>query len=177
MSSRFDRHPLTRLEEQACAEASERFIEHLQQFPITRMAVERLEMDMAKIALAANLAASKTPTAQSIDTYDGKQWFKDIGLINNVYLCHRRVTGGVEFAIVEHIPSKGSNEIWSWGRNAIEVLRVFVQEQRKMLEVWTEDLAAQVKEFLAQTYPGQNMSRATSTFIHQLTHMVPRQAT
>ena len=60
MGSRFDSRRLTTLEEQAYTEATEHFAEHFKQFPASRVAVERLERDMAKIALAANMAASKT---------------------------------------------------------------------------------------------------------------------
>ena len=97
--------------------------------------------------------------------------------MDNIYLCHLPITGGAEFAVVEHFPAGDRNEIWNRGRNAIEVLRVFVQEQRQALRVWTEDLATQVREFLAETYPGQDMSRAASSFMHQLTHAVSERAT
>lgn len=177
MSSRFDRRRLTTLEEQAYTEAKEHFAEHLKQFPASRMAVERLEWDLAKIALAANMMASKTPAANSITTDDGKPWFRDVDLMDNIYLCHRPFVGGAEYAVVEHFPAGGRNEIWNRGGNAVEVLRLFIQEQRQALQVWTEDLAAQVKEFLAETYPGQDMSRPASSFMHQLTHPISEQAT
>lgn len=177
MGSRFDSRRLTTLEEQAYTEATEHFAEHFKQFPASRAAVERLERDMAKIALAANVAASKTPATNPIATDDSKQWFRDVDLMDNIYLCHRPVTGGAEYAVVEHFPAGDRNEIWNRGWNAVEVLRVFVQEQRQALRVWMEDLATQVREFLAETYPGQDMSRAASSFMHQLTHAVLERAT
>ena len=177
MGSRFDSRRLTTLEEQAYTEATEHFAEHLKQFPASRVAVERLERDMAKIALAANMAASKTQPGNPILTDDGKQWHRDVDLMDNIYLCHRPVTGGAEFAVVEHFPARGRNEIWNLGWNAVEVLRVFAQEQRRALQVWTDDLATQVREFLAETYPGQDMSRAASSFMHHLTHAISARAT
>lgn len=176
MGSRFDSRRLTTLEEQAYTEAKEHFAEHLKQFPASRLAIERLERDMAKITLAANMAASKTPAANSITTDDDKQWFRGVDLMDNIYLCHRPITGGAEYAVVEHFPAGDRNEIWNRGWNAVEVLKTFVQEQQQALQVWTEDLAAQVKEFLAETYPGQDMSRATGSFMHQLTHAISEQA-
>jgi len=177
MSSRFDRRRLTTLEEQAYTEATEHFAEHLKQFPASRLAVERLERDMAKIALAANMAASKTSTTNPIATDDGKKWFRGVDLMDNIYLCHRPITGGAEYAVVEHFPARDRNEIWNRGWNAVEVLKTFVREQRQALRVWTEDLATQVTEFLAETYPGQDMSRAASSFMHQLTHAVSERTT
>ena len=170
MSSRYDRRRLTTLEEQACTEATEHFAEHLKQFRVSHLAVERLERDMAKIALAANMAATKTPPGNPIATDDGKQWHKAVDLMENIYLCHRPVTGGAEYAVVEHFPANNRNEIWNRGWNAVEVLRVFAQEQRRALQVWSEDFATQLREFLAETYPGQNMSRVAASFMHRLTH-------
>ena len=177
MSSRFDHRRLATLEQQAYTEATEHFAEHFKQFPASRLAVERLERDMAKIALAANMAASKTLPGNPITTDDGKQWHRDVELMDNTYLCHRPITGGVEYAVVEHFPAAGRNEIWNRGTNAVEVLRLFVQEQRQALRVWTQDLATQVREFLAETYPGQDMSRAASSFMHHLTHAILQQPT
>ena len=76
--------------------------------------------------------------------------------MENICLCHRPITGGAEYAVVEHFPARGTNEIWNRGWNAVEVLKAFAQEQRQALQVWTEDMTAQVKEFLAEKYPGQD---------------------
>ncbi len=175
MSSRFDRRRLTTLEAQACIEATEHFAEHLKQFRASRATVDRLEWDVAKIALAANTAASQTPQGNPIPANDGTQWHRSVDLTDNICLCHCPVTGGMEYAAVEYFPARGRHEIWSRGPNAVEVLRVFVQEQRKALQVWAEDLAAQAKEFLEEKYPRQNMSRAVGSFMQYLTHVDLRQ--
>lgn len=57
------------------------------------------------------------------------------------------------------------NEVWNQGRNAVEVLRKFAQDQRQALEIWTEDMKVQVKELLAEKYPGQDMSRVADAFM------------
>jgi hypothetical protein len=56
-----DRRP-TALEEQAYTEARCIFAEYLKQLPVSREAVERIERNVVKLALAANMAASK-PTS------------------------------------------------------------------------------------------------------------------
>ena len=174
MSNRFDDRRPTAQEEQAYTDARQHFAEHLKQFPASREAVARLERDVAKITLAANMAAAK-PTGNFIQADDGAQWHKDVDLMDNIHLCHRPITGGAEYAVVEHFPARGTNEIWNRGWNAAEVLKSFTQEQRQALQVWTEDMTAQVKEFLTEKYPGQDMGRVADGFMHRFTHAVSQQ--
>jgi hypothetical protein len=170
MSTRFDDRRPTELEDKAHAEAVRHFAEQLRQFPASRSAIDRLERDIAKIGLAANMAASKPmPTETVIRADDSADWHKSVELMENIFLCHRPITGGAEYAVVEHFPARGTNEIWNRGGNAAEVLRMFAQEQRQALLVWTEDMSAQVKEFLAEKFPGQDMSRVADSFMHRLT--------
>jgi hypothetical protein len=70
---------------------------------------------------------------------------------------------------VEHFPARGTNEIWNRGWNAGEVLKAFTHEQRQVLQVWAEDMTAQVKEFLAEKFPGQDLSRVADVFVHKCT--------
>ena len=170
MSNPFAHRRPTELEDKAHAEAVRHFAEHLKQFPASREAVERLERDVAKIALAANIAAAK-PTSQPnvILADDGAQWHKSVDLMENIHLCHRPISYGAEYAVVEHFPARGTNEIWNRGWNAGEVLKSFTHEQRQALQVWTEDMSAQLKEFLAEKFPGQDLSRVANAFIHKCT--------
>jgi hypothetical protein len=43
-------------------------------------------------------------------------------------------------------------------------LKSFTHEQRQALQVWTEDMSAQLKEFLAEKFPGQDLSRVAEAF-------------
>ena len=126
MSHPFEHRRPTELEDRAYAEAVRHFAEPLQQFPASRDAVARLERDGAKTALAADLATAK-PAANVIEADDGASWHKTNDLMDNICLCHRSVTGGVEFAVVEHFRARGTNEIWNRGGEAGEVLKVFTQ--------------------------------------------------
>jgi hypothetical protein len=179
MSNRFDDRRSTELEDKAHAEAVQHFAEHLKQFPASREAVDRLERDIAKIGLAANMAASKPTLKENfIQADDGAQWHKDVELMENIFLCHRPITGGAEYAVVEHFPARGTNEIWNRGWNAVEVLKAFAQEQRQALQIWTEDMTAQVKEFLGEKYPGHDLSRVTDGLMHRLaTHTTSHRQT
>jgi len=170
MSNPFEHRRPTELEDKAHAEAVRHFAGHLKQFPASREAVERLERDVAKIALAANMAASKsTPKENIIQADDGKQWHKSVELMDNIHLCHRPISYGAEFAVVERFPAHGTNEIVNRGWNTTEVLKAFTQGQRQALQDWTEDLTAQVKEFLAEKFPGHDLSRVADAFIQKCT--------
>jgi hypothetical protein len=67
--------------------------------------------------------------------------------------------------VVEHFPKRGTNGIWNRGANVGEVLKTFMQEQRQVLKVWSEDMTAQVKEFLAKKFPGHDMTRIADCFM------------
>ena len=170
MNNPFEHRRPTELEDNAHAEAVRHFAEHLKQFPASREAVERLERDADKIALAANRAATKpTPKENIIQADDGRQWHKNGDLMDNVHFCHRPISYGAEYAVMDHFPARGTNEILNRGWNAGEVLKSFTQGQRQALQVWTEDMTAQVREFLAEKYLGQDLSRVADAFIHKCT--------
>lgn len=170
MSNPFEHRRPTELEDNAHAEAVRHFAEHLKQFPASREAVEHLERDADKIALAANRVAAKpTPKENVIQADDGKQWHKNTDLMENIHFCHRPISYGAEYAVVEHFSAHGTNEILNRGWNAGEVLKAFTQGQRQALQVWTEDVSAQVREFLSEKFPGQDLSRVADTFIHKCT--------
>jgi hypothetical protein len=170
MSNPFEHRRPTELEDKAHAEAVRHFAGHLKQFPASREVVDRLERDIAKIALAANMAAAKaTPKENILRADDGAQWHKSVDLMENIHLCHRPISYGAEYAVVEHFPARGSNEILNRGWNAGEVLKSFTQEQRQALQIWTEDMTAHVNEFLAEKSPGQDLSRVADAFIHKCT--------
>jgi hypothetical protein len=90
-------------------------------------------------------------------------------LFDNVFVCYRQTVTGSEYAVVERF-SSGTNEIWIKGRNAVDVLKAFTQDQRQALQIWTEDMTAQLKEFLAEKYPGHDMSRVADSFLYRFTH-------
>ena len=176
-NSQFNDCRPSKLEEQAYAEARNQFAESLKQFPTSRDAIRKLEGNLATMALAMNMAAARPSSESVIQTDDGLQWHKDAVLFDNIFVCHRRTDTGVEYAVVEQF-SNGSNEIRTKGWNAVEVLRVFTWEQKHALQVWTEDLNAQVRLFLAEKYPGQDMSRVADGFMRRFAdteRLQPRQ--
>ena len=172
MSNRLDNRRLTTLEAQAYAEAGEHFAQHLRQFSATLEAIKHLERDLARIAVAANIAAVRPSSENTMLTSDTQPWHKAVGLMDNIHLCHRSDNGKAEYAIVEHLPEQGRNEVLYKGRNVIELLQRFGQEQRRALEVWPQEMSVPVSEFFAQKYPGQDLSRVTSTFMLRFTHPV-----
>ena len=165
----FQNRQPTKQEDMAYAEARQHFAMHLDQYPASLEAVKRLEKNLAKTAIAVNLAASQAkPATIRIPTDDGAQWHRGVELFDNVCMCYRPGIHASEYAVVEQFPN-GRNEIWNRGYNAVEVLRAFANHQKQTLQAWSDDLKAQVTEFLAEKYPGQDMSRVAAAFVLKCT--------
>jgi len=176
MNNLFYDNGLTALEEQAYVNAKLYLAESLKQFAAYGEAVERLQRNLSIMAQAADIAASNPPANNHVfRTDEGTQWRKDVELMKNIHLCHRTFKGELKFAIVEYFPAQNTNEIWNQGHQAIEVLRTFAGEQHQALQVWTKDMEAQVKEFLAENYPGRDMSRSGDELMRRFTHAVSQQ--
>ena len=45
------------------------------------------------------------------------------------------------------------------------------------MQLWTEDMNAQVNEFLTEKYPGKDMSRVAEQFLHRFTRSVSQEQT
>jgi hypothetical protein len=58
-----------------------------------------------------------------------------------------------------------------------EVLKAFTQAQRQTLQLWTEDMTAQVKESLTENFPGQDMSRVADCFMLHFNRTVSQRQT
>ena len=166
MSNQLDNCLDSTLAEQAYTEAEYIFVEYLKQSPVSRKAVERIERNIVKLALAANRAALK-PVENDVQADDGATWHRGVELMDNIFLCHREIVGGTKYAVVEYFPTHDTNEIWNQGRDATQVLRVFVNEQRRALEFAMRDVATQVKDFLAEKYSGQELSRIAESFLRR----------
>jgi hypothetical protein len=111
------------------------------------------------------MAASK-PAEHVIQVDAGVVSYRDVDLMDNIYLCHRPMARGMEYAVVEHYFAHGTNEIWNRGWDAVQVLKTFANEQRQALEFGTEDMMTHITEFLAETYSGQNLSYLSNRFRH-----------
>ena len=125
------------------------------------------------------LVSQPKPSAQPHDsqmlmfqTADGIQWNGGIALLDNISLCHRRTEQGIEFGIVQRCPFNGINEIVKRGNKVTDVLRTFARELRQALQIWEEDVSAQVLENLAEKYPGQDMSRVAAGFVNRFSHPI-----
>src|SRR6185312_2048734 len=168
MSSRSFNRRSNEIEDQVHLEVAQHFADQFKQFPVSRDHVNRLERDIAKIALATMAASGRPPQGESIEADDNFLWHKGVELFDNVFACYRPVGNGVEFAVIERFPT-GTNEIWNKGRNAVEVLKAFTYDQQQALQIWTEDMAAQIKEFLAEKYPGYDMTQTAENVLHRFT--------
>ncbi|MCO5050784.1 MAG: hypothetical protein M9920_00560 [Verrucomicrobiae bacterium] len=161
----FAHHRPTPLEDQAHVAAMRHFKNDMNQFAASRDVVKHLERNLPATALAVRTASQRPPQGSPILTDDGTHWHRSVDLFDNTSACHRPIPAGMEYAVVEHFPASGRNAIWSRGHDAAEVLTAFAYDQRQVLQTWTKDMSAQVKEFLAEKYPDHDMARVAESFM------------
>src|SRR5450756_132315 len=155
----------TPLHEQANAEARQHFAEHLKQFKANCDALHSIEGNLAVIANDASRAALQS-SGRLIQTDEGAQWQHAVDLTEVTSVCHRHTAAGLEFAIVECLPLKSGEkkDVLIGGHDAREVLQAFTRDQRQVLNLWKEDVKAQVREHLDEQYPRQDMGIVVESF-------------
>jgi hypothetical protein len=151
-------------DEEIRAETRRHFAGQLQELAAGRKNLLALENSLPTMAMIINTAATRTIAGRRlVDTDDG-QWHKNIDLFDNIFVCHRLVTGGTEYAIVEHFPEAGTNEIWVRGWSSIAVLQEFLRNQDRALHVLAEDVTHQIREYLAGKHPGCHWENVNDSF-------------
>ena len=155
----------TALQEQANAGAMQHFAEHLKQFKANCDAIRNIESNLPATAKDAFRAALQS-SGHIIQTDDGTQWQHAVDLTKITSVCHRRTAAGLEFAVVECLPLKSGEmqDVLNSSRDASEVLQTFARDQRQVLNLWKNDVMAQVREHLEEKYPNQNMSIVVESF-------------
>ncbi|MGH7951954.1 MAG: hypothetical protein ACREFE_08550 [Limisphaerales bacterium] len=155
----------TPLQEQANAEAMQHFAEHLKQFNANCDALRNIEHNLLMTANDA-LKAAQASLGRVIQTDDGAEWQHGVDLTSLTCVCHRHKPAGLEFAVVECLPLKSGElkNALNSGHNLRDVLQAFVRDQRQVLRVWKDDVTAQVREHLAEKYPGQEMTIVAESF-------------
>ena len=156
----------TLLQETAYTEARQHLAEHLNQFKAECESLQNLERNLPMLGNEAFKAALLRTPGPIIQTDDGTEWRQDVELMKNVSVCHRRTAAGLEFAVVESLPLKSGEmkEAFNTGHSVREVLQTFARDQRQVLRVWKDDLTAQVREYLAEKYPHQDMALVAESF-------------
>jgi hypothetical protein len=155
----------TPLQEQANIEAMQHFAEHLKQFKANCDALRNIECNLSTTANDALKSALLSP-GRGIQTDDGAQWQHDGDLSNVTSICHRRTAAGLEFAVVECLPLKSGEmkDVLNSSHSIRDVLRAFTHDQRQVLNLWKEDVKAQVREHLDEKYPRQDMGIVVESF-------------
>ena len=154
----------TELHEKANADAMTVFAEHMSQFKGVCDVLRDIEGNLSAIGNDALKAALLSP-GRVIQT-DGAEWQHDVDLSKITSVCHRRTAAGLEFAVVECLPLKSGElrSVLNSGHNVREVLREFMRDQRQVLNLWKDDMKAQVSEHLSEKYPGQDMGIIVESF-------------
>ena len=168
----------TPLQEQANAEAMQHFAEHLNQFKANCDAIHTIESNLATTANDAFRVALQS-SGHIIQTDDGTHWQHAVDLTKITSICHRRTAAGLEFAVVECLPLKSGElkEVLNSGHDASDVLQAFVRDQRQVLNLWKNDVTAQVREHLDEKYPHQDMSIVVESFDIKLSRDISRRET
>jgi hypothetical protein len=165
----------TMQQEQAAVEVKESFAEHLTQFNASCDAIQDIERNLSAIANEA-LKSALLPHGQGkiIQTDDGTEWQHDLDLSKISSVCHRRIAGKIEFAIVECLPLKGGEikDVLNSGYDVREVLKTFTHNQRQVLNLWKSDVKAQMQEHLAKKYPGQDMDIVADSFEYKMARAI-----
>jgi len=168
----------TPLHEQANAEAIQHFAEHLKQFKANCDALHGIEANLSVTANDAVRAALQS-SGRIIQTDDGTQWQHAADLTGITSVCHRRTAAGLEFAVVECLPLKSGEmkEVLNSGHDAREVLQAFMRDQRQVLNLWKDDVKAQVREHLDEKYPRQDMGIVVESFEIKMARDIARRET
>jgi urease gamma subunit len=168
----------TPLHEQANAEAIQHFAEHIKQFKANCDALHSIEGNPSVTASDASRAALQS-SGRIIQTDDGTQWQHAADLTGITSVCHRRTAAGLEFAIVECLPLKSGEirDVLNSGHDVREVLQEFARDQRQVLNLWKEDVIAQVREHLDEKYPHQDMGIVVESFEIKMARDIARRET
>ncbi|HUA37930.1 MAG TPA: hypothetical protein VMA35_05965 [Candidatus Sulfopaludibacter sp.] len=166
----------TMQQEQAAVEVKTAFAEHLSQFKMSCDAVQDIERNLPAIANEAFKSALLSRDQNKIiQTDDGTEWQHDLDLSKISSVCHRRVAGEIEFAIVETLPLKSGKEmkeVLNSGHNVREVLKTFTSDQRQVLRLWKGDVKALIDEHLTEKYPGQDMNIVADSFEYKMANAI-----
>src|SRR5208337_2507799 len=168
----------TPLQEQANAEARQHFAEHLNQFKANCDAIHNIESNLPATTNDVSRAALQS-SGHIIQTDDGTQWQHAVDLTKITSVCHRHTPAGLEFAVVECLPlkSREMKDVLNSGRDASEVLQTFARDQREVLNLWKNDVTAQIREHLEEKYPHQDMGIAVKSFDLKLARDISRRET
>jgi hypothetical protein len=155
----------TELHEKANAEAMSVFAEHMSQFKGVCDVLREIESNLSAIGNNALKAALLSP-GHIIQTDDDTEWRHDVDLSKITSICHRRTAAGLEFAVVECLPLKSGElkSVLNSAHKVREALQTFMRDQRQVLNLWKDDVKAQVREHLDEKYPRQDMGIVVESF-------------
>jgi len=165
----------TLLQEQAYTEARQHFAEHLKQFKANCDAIHNIESNLPATANAA-FRATLQSTGRVIQTDAGTQWQHTVDLTTITSVCHRHTSAGLEFAVVECLSLKSGEmkDVLNSGHDASEVLQTFARDQRQVLNLWKNDVTAQIMEHLEEKFPHQDMNIVIESFDIKLAREISR---
>ena len=161
---------LTATEKRAYSAAATTIEGHLHELAEAARALSTVEKEIPQWKAEFN-DTSAAPILEGMDKPTaGDQWHVIKSLVktsrSELLFCSRALDEGREFAVFEkfdpnsaYAQAQGNPELLLTGDNALGLLEVYLESERRMLQLVKQNIEADVEESLTEKFPGEDHSR------------------
>jgi hypothetical protein len=161
---------LTATEKRAYSAAAANVEGHLRELAEAARALSAVERQLPQWKAEFN-DTSAAPILEGMDKPTaGDQWHVVKSLVktsrSELLFCSRALDEGREFAVFEkfdpnsaYAQAQGNPELLLTGDNALGLLEVYLESERRMLQLVKQNIEAAVEESLTEKFPGEDHSR------------------
>ena len=161
---------LTATEKRAYSAAAATIEDHLHELAEAARALSTVEKQIPQWKEELNDTAA-APILEGMDKKtSGDEWHVVKNLVktsrSELLFCSRALDEGREFAVFEkfdpnsaYAQAQGNPELLLTGDNAVGLLEVYLESERRMLQLVKQNIEAAVEESLTEKFPGEDHSR------------------
>ena len=161
---------LTITEKRAYSDAAATIEGHLHELAEAARALSTVEKQLPQWKAEFN-DTSAAPILEGMDKKtSGDEWHVVKSLVktsrSELLFCSRALDEGREFAVFEkfdpnsaYAQAQGNPELLLTGDNAVGLLEVYLESERRMLQLVKQNIEAAVEESLTEKFPGEDHSR------------------
>jgi len=161
---------LTATEKRAYSAAAATIEGHLRELAEAARALSTVEKQIPQWKEELNDTAA-APILEGMDKKtSGDEWHVVKSLVktsrSELLFCSRSLDEGREFAVFEkfdprsaYTQAQGNPELLLTGDNALGLLEVYLESERRMLQLVKQNIEAAVEESLTEKFPGEDHSR------------------
>ena len=161
---------LTATEKRAYSTAAANVEGHLRELAEAARTLSAVEQQIPQWRAEFN-DTSAAPILEGMDKpASGDQWHVVKSLVktsrSELLFCSRALDDGREFAVFEkfdpnsaYAQAQGNPELLLNGDNAVGLLEVYLESERRMLQLVKQNIEAAVEESLTEKFPGEDHSR------------------